>query len=96
MLLNILMLRFVLTKVAQPEPRSSFSILLHVSKLKAEAEPLLMQWRRTVAKAESTGSTKKNVMAPALVCAACSATSVNCSALSSAQVGDNNNNNNNN
>lgn len=42
MLLNILMPHFVLTKGAQPKPSSSFSILLHGSKLKAEAGPLLI------------------------------------------------------
>lgn len=43
MLLYILMLCSVLTKGAQPKPYSPSSIILHISKLKAEAKPLLMQ-----------------------------------------------------
>lgn len=43
MLLNILLLHFALTQLAQPKPYSSSSILLHISNLKAPAGALLMR-----------------------------------------------------
>lgn len=97
MLLNILLPHFVLTKGAQPKPYSSFSIVLHVSKLKAEAGPLLMQWRRTVAKADSTGSTKKLwCSSSGLCCLLCCQCELLRSELSSGGGQNNKNNNYNN